>query len=370
MGSVATACTEEELFGIYVHGFTILRGIIPPALCAEAKRAVLEDAERATTSGAVLDLFRATPLMGKAISALGPRITGWAQPRNLSAHRNLGTAGMEFLEEVAPRGCQVAIVPPQHHAERGGVRTAGDGERIGINGWRAKDQPIFKELGGPWQAHLDGVWSGGAPPLQSRDADTHDWYHGPPSNGCPGPHDLHPNPGMRHINWTALVGVALTDQTLPGSGALGVLDGMHTEMAAFFRRQQAAGGPIGPGGPQWPRENYDAENGHGLYMVPPFLSNATRHGSIAGPGGLKFPRPTLVNLAVGDAVICHHLIPHSPTQNNGPEPRIQVYFRLVRTDRPDGCAKAFPAAEMDPLLEWNGVREAVMRRRGQVAAKL
>jgi hypothetical protein len=25
---------------------------------------------------------------------------------------------------------------------------------------------------------------------------------------------------MRLINWTALVGVALTDQTLPGSGAL------------------------------------------------------------------------------------------------------------------------------------------------------
>ena len=84
------------------------------------------------------------------------------------------------------------------------------------------------------------------------------------------------------------------------------------------------GGPIGPDGPDWPRENINAENGHGLNMIPPFLTGVTRHGAVPGPGGLLFPRPTLVPLAVGDAVICHHGVPHSSSFNAGSEDRIQV----------------------------------------------
>ena len=45
--------------------------------------------------------------------------------------------------------------------------------------------------------------------------------HGPPSNGCPGPNDPRPNEASRLIDWTALVGVALTDMTLPVSQTLG-----------------------------------------------------------------------------------------------------------------------------------------------------
>ena len=43
-------------------------------------------------------------------------------------------------------------------------------------------------------------------------------------------------------------------------------------------------------------------------------------------------------------------VPHSSSFNRGPEPRIQVYFRLVRTDMPAGCEKSFPAAQMDNWL--------------------
>ena len=324
-------CTRDELLSVYENGYVIFRGIIPPALCVEAKRVVQKDAKGATTHPALLDLFRATPLIGKALSALSPegRVTGWAQPKNLSAHRNLGDGGLEHLE-IAPRGCQVAMTTPPAGGRCNGQSALLASERITNSGFRTKDLPTLEEAGGPWSAHLDGVWNGGSAPLQSAGADATDWYNGPPSNGCPGPNDPHPNPGaMRHINWTALVGVALTDQTLPGSGALGVLDGMHHEMAAFFREQQEAGGPIGPGGPDWPRENLKADNGHGLNMIPPFLTDSTRHGAVDGPGGLRFPRPTLVKLAVGDAVICHHGMPHGATMvRTGLEPRIQVYFRL------------------------------------------
>jgi hypothetical protein len=59
-------------------------------------------------------------------------------------------------------------------------------------------------------------------------------------------------------------------------------------------------------------------------MIPPFLNAVTRQGAMPGPGGLLFPKPTLVPLAVGDAVICHHGVPHSSSFNAGPEDRIQV----------------------------------------------
>ena len=326
-------CTPEEVLSIYENGYVIFRGIVPAKMCVEAKRVVEQDAKGAATNPALLDLFRATPLIGKAVSALSAemRLTGWAQPKNLSAHRNLGDAGLENLEEIAPRGCQVAITYPGHGGSNNQTTPVSD--RITNSGFRTRDLPTLEGVGGPWSAHLDGVWGGGSAALQSRDADDTQWYHGPPTNGCPGPNDPHPNPGaMRHLNWTALVGVALTDQTLPGSGALGVLDGMHHEMASFFREQQTAGGPIGPDGPGWPRENPDAENGHGLHMIPPFLTNVTRHGAVDGPGGLRFPHPTLVKLAVGDAVLCHHLLPHGATMvKNGHGPRIQVYFRLGKS---------------------------------------
>jgi hypothetical protein len=45
----------------------------------------------------------------------------------------------------------------------------------------------------------------------------------------------------------------------------------------------------------------------------------------------------------------------------------------VRTDRPEGCEKAFPAAEMDSWLEWDGVRvvaEVTQRQKACDAPKL
>jgi hypothetical protein len=42
-------------------------------------------------------------------------------------------------------------------------------------------------------------------------------------------------------NFTALVGVALTDQRKEGVGNLGVLKGAHHAMEEFFQEQAAAG---------------------------------------------------------------------------------------------------------------------------------
>jgi hypothetical protein len=42
------------------------------------------------------------------------------------------------------------------------------------------------------------------------------------------------------------------------------LRGGHHHMERFFRSQRDQGGPLGPEGPGWPREDPDAPNGHGL----------------------------------------------------------------------------------------------------------
>mgnify|MGYP002630180858 CR=1 FL=1 len=227
---------EDELLSLYRDGYVILRQIVPQRMCEEAKRVVVQGAGAdyrglSNTHPALLDMFRATPLMDKALSAISPEghVTGWAQPRNPKGRGDGGDFGKETPYEMAPSSCQIARVPPSSPPT----------SRIGGIGFPMNEIPLYEPSGGPWLAHLDGVWSGGSAPLQSRDEDPTAWLTGPPGNGCPGPNDPHPNPGMRHINWTALVGVALTDQTLPGSGALGVLDGMHHQMEQFFQRQHA-----------------------------------------------------------------------------------------------------------------------------------
>ena len=204
-------------------------------MCAEAKRIV--DEGGGGEDPRVLDLFRATPLMQKAVSALGPNVTGWAQPANPKGRRDSQTIGLEAVSDQAPRSCQIAKVgasgvspsnpaaklssfPVRQVSEIDRVWFQPPSDRIGGNGFRMSDLPIFEPSGGPWHAHMDGVWSGGSAPLQSRDEDPTNWLHGPPGNGCPGPNDPHPAGAevMQHINWTGLVGVALTDQSQPGSG--------------------------------------------------------------------------------------------------------------------------------------------------------
>ena len=49
-------------------------------------------------------------------------------------------------------------------------------------------------------------------------------------------------------------------------------------------------------------------------------------------------------------------------------PRVMVYFRLTRLDRPPGCASAFPAAMCDPFLEWTGLRHPAAAAAAAAAA--
>ena len=59
-----------------------------------------------------------------------------------------------------------------------------------------------------------------------------------------------------------------------GSGNVGVLRGSCHDMEAFLRKQTELGGPLGPSGPEWPREYTNARNGHGLCHYPPAVRQA------------------------------------------------------------------------------------------------
>lgn len=112
-----------------------------------------------------------------------------------------------------------------------------------------------------WSGHLDGQWAGGCVPADTPDdpvfddrhsfanpkeqtfggGDTH-WYADPSTNGTP----LHPGDASNLANFTVLVGVALSDQTMEGCGNLGLLRGGWKVINDVLHQQHCAGGPMGP----------------------------------------------------------------------------------------------------------------------------
>ena len=109
----------------------------------------------------------------------------------------------------------------------------------------------------------------------------------------------------------------------------------------------------------WEREVESSDNGHGIRWFPDSVGAASAKGARSGPDGRLWPLPTLVKLRAGDAIVCHHALPHAASWNSGQEPRVMVYFRLTRTDRPEGCASSYPDAMCDPWLEYEGLRATV-----------
>ena len=104
-----------------------------------------------------------------------------------------------------------------------------------------------------WAGHLDGVWNGGHPAPQASDDPKFDedlFVNGQRGvNGC----QQVVGPGLNLGHYTCLVGVTLSDQSIEGSGNLGLLKGAHHRMIEFFRKQKEMGSPLGPGGWGWPR---------------------------------------------------------------------------------------------------------------------
>jgi hypothetical protein len=169
-------------------------------------------------------------------------------------------------------------------------------------------------------------------------------------------------------NFTCLVGIPLSDMREAGSGNVGLMRGSHHDMQAFLNHQHRLGGPMGPSGPDWPREYTRARNKHGLCHYPPAVraAAAEREGSVETEDGHVWPRPMLVKVRPGDAVLIMYHTLHSSTRVAGPDPRCMVYFR-ISAPRPRGHGRIHPAALRNPWIEWRGIAPFVRDKQGIAA---
>ena len=227
--------------------------------------------------------------------------------------------------------------------------------RINEAGYKDSETP-FKG----WCGHLDGLWNGGTSPPEIGKSMTayqrRKWYSWHPRNGVP---KSHPELNCNIFNFSALIGIPLSDQSQIGVGNVGVLKGAHHKMEVFFKMQWEKGGPLGPGGPGWPRENYQAPNGHGLRHYPDSVREAFRRGAAKTSDGFFWPRPTMIRAKPGDAIIIHFALPHSATRVNGPDPRLMIFFRLSPKRRQKKYMHAYPRALYDIWHEWKGMSNII-----------
>lgn len=347
-----TWAQKAELFA---DGFTVLRGAVPLDLVRRAKEAIDGTGATAVHAGEKVE-FEQINLNSRAkkASAVGssPEITDLF---NKSAIRPTLQAAIGNV--AAAQGAQIALTFPTEPSTR-----------CMQSGWPEADIPHRG-----WAGHLDGVWNGGHPAPQASDDPDFDeelFVNGRGVNGC----QQVVGPGLNLGMYTCLVGVTLSDQSIEGSGNLGLLKGAHHRMVEFFRKQKEMGGPLGPGGWGWPRFDHNAPNGWGVRHYPDFVREAFLEGAEYTADGKCWPKPTEVLLSPGDAVVALYHVPHNATRNEGSTdtPRYQLYFRVTNGNR--AGYKEFDDSTvetlLDPWKDWEGLQADLPRLRHECGAAL
>lgn len=201
--------------------------------------------------------------------------------------------------------------------------------------------PGYDDLGGTPGTHVDGGWSGPIPatadeidPQTHRPKDAARYFgaHDDKRGANDGLLWMDPDRRISTGSYTALVGICLSDQTVPGNGQFGVLKGLHEEVEAAFRAQRDAGSIIGAEGLGWPRIKIDSQGRPFMNGLPDSIRARAAELAKTNPAIEDWPWPELtpVLMEPGDAVIALHSLPHTPTPNLGPNPRMNVYFRIRR----------------------------------------
>ena len=321
--------SEAQKRSFYRDGFVVLPGVVPAAKVRAARRRLFmgfgHTEAAAGNEPVFVDLFNAGALRAILEEAMGA---------------------------IAPvRGCQLATQWPSDPSKR-----------VNEAGYRDCDTPFDG-----WHGHLDGLWNGAAGVHQdlARGMSAEQlaaWHREPSRNGC---RKTFPEHRANVANFTALVGVALSDQRDAGAGNVGLLKGGHHQIERFFQAQRDAGGPLGPDGPDWPRIDEAAPNGAGLRHYPDAVRNAFAPDGATTADGRFWPRPTLLRLAPGDAAIILHATPHGATRVAGPEPRLMAYARITPLARPSTLRRVNPAALCDIWQEWPGMAATVAAERSR-----
>lgn len=119
-------------------------------------------------------------------------------------------------------------------------------------------------------------------------------------------------------NFTALVGVILSDIPSPYMGNLAVWPGTHRIYEQYFRE-------------------------HGPEAL------------LEGMPKVALPAPQQITGKPGDAVLCHYQLAHGIAGNGSPHIRYAIYFRLKHTDHDAIHWECMT----DIWREWNGMRDIV-----------
>ena len=331
----------RHLSDVAVAQFLIVRGIVPPELVGPA----LEALESGAGGG-------------------DPRVLALLYDSPLCEFLNAGLRGGGFNKiEGSQAGANGPREPETHCKQTGWPELdpeAGDVDR-GLS------IPNFG-----WCGHVDGIWSGGSSAPQTRDDPNFDeaaFYSEPAVNGHMKEYGVGPDGcGVNLQLFSALVGVSLSDQTRDGAGQIGVLKGAHLPLADFYSAQRAQGGPVGPGGPFWPREDFNAPNGHGVRHYPDYLRDQFPEDASYTSDGMRWPKPTFMKLMPGDAVLILGHTPHAASRCTMDQgwPRMQCYFRATACWRdkggdPEHIGKLIDTC-CDPWLDWPPVAEYAERR--------
>ncbi|MDA0789411.1 MAG: phytanoyl-CoA dioxygenase family protein [Proteobacteria bacterium] len=193
----------------------------------------------------------------------------------------------------------------------------------------------------PAQAHVDGGWAGPCPikysEIKAAGQSLHTWGSDGdprsmgPAGGAPLWQDRERTLAIG--SYTALAAVCLNDQRRPGKGQFAVRRGAHEAVEAYFRMQREQGGPVGGGGPGWPRLKLLGNDTAFAGIMPEAMVNSYPDNPCE-MDGWPWPELTPVLMEEGDAVIALHSLPHTATPNLSDDPRMNVLFRIRRL-RPD-----------------------------------
>lgn len=288
-------------------GFVILKNVVPHDLIVKAKEPINQDQKKIVygDNETVNNLYIESVLRDIVLDIMGPH--------------------------TVPNYAQVAVTQPQQ------------GDAV----VRKPATEVFHP-----QAHVDGGWAGPCPMSRSEilasGATLETWgSDGDPKSmgpfgGAPLWQDRERTVAIG--SFTALVGICLNDQREPSKGQFSVRRGAHEAVEAFFCHQRDLGGPIGGGGPDWPRLQPVGDDGAFAGIMPKKMVDSypeTRFESEKWP----WPELTPVLMNEGDAVIALHSLPHTATPNLSNDPRMNVFFRIRRFRQENPF-------EGDPQIAW------------------
>lgn len=353
--------TPEQKRDFYRDGYYIFRDIVPKPKVLKAAQTIFSDLSRIWSQS--MNLGRRMQFEKESLpeelrvewlKSVKSGLRTGVNPAILdliSSTDDLIPTIVEALGEPIrkPPGAQLATIFPSEI--NNGITECG---------YRNLDIPFYG-----WHGHLDGLWNGSAPPHQRTDRPMNEeelanWSK---EGGRNGVQRTYPKTNCNINNFTALLGIPLSDQMNEGCGNLGLLRGAHHHIEKFFQNQRAQGGPLGPDGPNWPRVDEEAPNRSGLRHYPDEVREKFKDSAAYTEDGHIWPKPDLIKVKPGDAVLVLHAVPHCSTRNESVTPRIMAYFRLVPESRWTDKGAVFPDALCDCWLEWQGMQETVAEMR-------